>query len=133
MTDNPSVKAATPHGLGVQASIICSNEKMAYLVAMDYLRPTGTAMIVGLPPTGSHVPADCRNTVLGMKAVKGVFVGTKLDALEALEVVAKGGIVPTVQVLPFKDLQATYDRMRDGTLCGRVVLDCECHERREQS
>jgi len=119
------VKKATPDGLGVHAAILCSNEPTAYQIAMDYLRPMGCAVIVGLPPTGSHVPADCRNTVLGMKSVRGSFCGTKIDVLDALQVVADGHFKPVVEVLPFNQLQPTYDKMKAGTLRGRVVLDCE--------
>lgn len=120
-----SVKAATPDGLGVQATILCSNSASAYTVAMDYLRPTGRAMIVGLPPSGSVVPAECRTTVLGMKSVQGCFVGTRNDVREALDIVAQGHFAPTIEVLPFDQLQPTYEKMKNGTLVGRVVLDCE--------
>jgi propanol-preferring alcohol dehydrogenase len=92
---------------------------------MDYLRPTGSAMIVGLPPAGATVPAECRATVIGMKSVRGCFVGTKRDVMEALDIVAGGAFVPAVKVVPFNQLQATYDQMKDGTLLGRAVLDRE--------
>jgi propanol-preferring alcohol dehydrogenase len=112
-------------GVGVQATILCSNEPTSYLSATEYLRPTGGAMIVGLPPTGSHVPVDCRNAVLGMHTVRGCFVGTRSDVIDALDVVARGKVVPKVAVKPFSAIQETYDSMREGTLCGRVVVDRE--------
>lgn len=112
-------------GLGVQATILCSNEPTSYLTATHYLRPTGSAMIVGLPPTGSHVPVDCRNAVLGMHTVRGCFVGNRADVLDALDVVARGKVVPKVTVKPFSAVQETYDSMRDGSLNGRVVVDRE--------
>ncbi|GMK56025.1 hypothetical protein CspeluHIS016_0210810 [Cutaneotrichosporon spelunceum] len=110
-------------GVGVQATILCSNEPTSYVNATDYLRPTGSAMIVGLPPTGSHVPVDCRNAVLGMHTVRGCFVGTRGDVIDALDVVARGKVVPKVTVKPFSAIQETYDCMAAGTLCGRVVVD----------
>lgn len=113
-------------GVGVQATILCSNEPTSYLSATEYLRPTGSAMIVGLPPTGSHVPVDCRNAVLGMHTVRGCFVGTRSDVIDALDVVARGKVVPKVAVKPFSAIQETYDSMREGNLCGRVVVDSEC-------
>ncbi|BEJ15407.1 hypothetical protein CspHIS471_0500120 [Cutaneotrichosporon sp. HIS471] len=110
-------------GVGVQATILCSNEPTSYLSATDYLRPTGSAMIVGLPPTGSHVPVDCRNAVLGMHTIRGCFVGTRSDVIDALDIVARGKVVPKVTVKPFSAIQETYDCMKEGTLCGRVVVD----------
>lgn len=112
-------------GLGVQASILCSNEPSSYLTGTHYLRPTGSAMIVGLPPTGSHVPVDCRNAVLGMHTVRGCFVGNRGDVIDALDVVARGKVVPKVTVKPFSAIQETYDCMKNGTLNGRVVVDRE--------
>lgn len=111
--------------IGVQATILCSNEPTSYLSATSYLRPTGSAMIVGLPPTGSHVPVDCRNAVLGMHTVRGCFVGTRGDVLDALNVVARGKVVPKVTVKPFSAIQETYDEMSRGSIRGRVVVDCE--------
>lgn len=84
------MKAATSDGLGVQAAILCSNEATAYKIAMDYLRPTGRAMIVGLPPSGSFIPAECRGTAIGMKSIQGCFVGGKNDMQEAIDIVAQG-------------------------------------------
>lgn len=115
----------TADGLGVQATILCSNEPTSYLSATHYLRPTGSAMIVGLPPTGSHVPVDCRTAVLGMHTVRGCFVGNRADVIDALDVVARGAVVPKVAVKPFSAVQDTYDCMKDGTLNGRVVVDRE--------
>lgn len=118
-----AVKAATPDGLGPQAAIIASPKPEAYEIAMEYIRPRGVVVAVGLPPTGAAVKADVFFTVLFNKTLTSSYVGNRKDAIEALEIAANGHVKCPIVIEPFENLQSVYDRMVEGKLAGRVVLD----------
>ncbi|EJT50680.1 hypothetical protein A1Q1_08232 [Trichosporon asahii var. asahii CBS 2479] len=118
-----AVKAATPDGLGPQAAIIASPMPEAYLIAMEYIRPSGTVVAVGLPKEGAYVKADVFWTVATNKTLTSSYVGNRKDANEALEIAAAGHVKCPIKVEPFDNLQSVYDRMVSGQLPGRVVLD----------
>jgi propanol-preferring alcohol dehydrogenase len=99
-----AVKAATPDGLGPQAAIITSPKPEAYLIAMEYIRPAGTVVAVGLPPAGAYVKADVFFTVLHNKTLTSSYVGNRLDANEALQIVADGHVKCPIVIEPFVSL-----------------------------
>ncbi|KAL1412993.1 alcohol dehydrogenase [Vanrija albida] len=118
-----AVKAATPDGLGPHAAIIASPKPEAYLTAMEYIRPFGTVVAVGLPPAGAYVKADVFFTVLHNKTLTSSYVGNRLDCNEALAIAAAGHVKTPIKVVPFKALDSVYEEMAKGTIIGRAVLD----------
>lgn len=118
-----AVKKATPDGLGPHAAIITSPQPEAYLIAMEYIRPRGTVVAVGLPPEGAYVKADVFWTVLYNKTLTSSYVGNRQDAIEALRIVADGHVKCPIVVEPFDSLESVYSRMVKGQLSGRAVLD----------
>jgi len=122
------VKAATPDGLGPHAAVVTGTTAAAYETAMAYIRPAGTVVAVGLPSREATIAANVAMTVLQKKRLVGSMVGTRLDVIEALRIVAEGHVKVTIQIRPFDELQKTYDEIIAGTLPGRVVLDREYGE-----
>jgi propanol-preferring alcohol dehydrogenase len=118
-----AVKAATQDGLGPHAAIITSPKPEAYLIAMEYIRPRGTVVAVGLPPAGAYVKADVFFTVLHNKTLTSSYVGNRQDAIEALQIVADGHVKCRIQTVPFNTLEKVYTQMEEGSLVGRAVLD----------
>jgi len=94
----------------------------AYEQALEYVRPHGTVVAVGLPPD-SKIQADVFFTVFFSKRIVGSYVGNRQDATEALEIAAMGRVKTLYKILPLSALPQVYDDMHSGTLTGRVVLD----------
>jgi len=113
------VKAATPDGF---AAIVAAATAAAYEQAMEYIRPHGTVVAVGLPPDCT-VKANVFFTVFESKRLVGSYVGNRQDAAEALDIAARGQVKTVYRVQPFSTLPQAYDDMRAGKMTGRVVLD----------
>lgn len=119
-----AVQAAVPDGLGPHAAVVAAAGGAAYEQALEYLRPHGTCVAVGLPPdTNIQVPVFW--TVFLSKRVVGSYVGNRQDAHEALALAAAGKVKTLYKTLPLGDLPKVYDQMHAGQLTGRIVLDMD--------
>lgn len=117
-----AVQSAVPDGLGPHAAVVAAAGAAAYEQALEYLRPHGTCVAVGLPPdTSIQVPVFW--TVFLSKRVVGSYVGNRQDAVEALALAASGKVKTLYKTLPASDLPKVYDDMHHGKLAGRIVLD----------
>jgi len=116
------IKAATSDGLGPQAAIVAAAGAAAYEQALDYIRPGGVVVAVGLPP-GAVVKSDVFFHVAFEKKLIGSYVGNRQDATEALELAAAGKVKCIFETKPLNALPEIYDAMHKGQLTGRVVLD----------
>jgi propanol-preferring alcohol dehydrogenase len=90
---------------------------------MSYIRPKGVVVAVGLPSDGAQVKADVFWTVLQAKTLVGSYVGSRLDAIEALRIAAEGHVKCQIKVQPFETISDVLKDMEEGKLQGRVVLD----------
>ncbi|CCO37909.1 alcohol dehydrogenase [Rhizoctonia solani AG-1 IB] len=109
-------------GLGPHAAIVASASSAGYDQALQYLRPGGTLVAVGLPP-GAKIEADVFWTVVRSITVKGSYVGNREDARQALDIAARGRVRTTYRVEPLGKLPEVFKEMKEGKLAGRVVLD----------
>lgn len=117
-----AVQAITPDGYGPHAAIVASAGAGAYEQALEYLRPHGTCVAVGLPPdTDIRVPVFF--TVFHSKRVVGSYVGNRQDAHEAIALAAAGKVKCLYKTVSLNKLPEVYDQMHKGTLAGRIVLD----------
>jgi propanol-preferring alcohol dehydrogenase len=117
-----AIQDATPDGHGPHAAMVAAAGAAAYEQALEYVRPHGTVVAVGLPPD-SKIQADVFFTVFFSKRIVGSYVGNRQDATEALEIAAMGRVKTLYKILPLSALPQVYDDMHSGTLTGRVVLD----------
>lgn len=85
------------------------------------LCPGGTMAIVGLPPGNFELPIF--ETVLQRKTVRGSIVGTRLDLQEALDFAGEGRVASHYTTDSLDNVNAIFDKMRAGTIDGRVVMD----------
>ncbi|KAI1628220.1 putative alcohol dehydrogenase [Exophiala viscosa] len=119
------VKRVTPQGLGASAVIVCTASNDAYAAALDFVRFGGTVVCVGVPE-GAPVaiataePARLINQEI---CIRGSVVGNRMDAIEAMEMVARGVVQVQVTVQPMSSLMDIFDRMNKRQLQGRMVLD----------
>jgi len=109
-------------GLGPHAAIVASGSGEAYEQALDFLRPSGTLVPVGLP-RDAYIKANVFWTVFKSLRIIGSYVGNRQDAIEALDFVARGKVKAFINIEPLDQLPSVFSRMEKGTLVGRIVLN----------
>lgn len=117
-----AVQNCVPDGHGPHGAVIASAGGAAYEQAMEYIRPHGTAVAVGLPPD-CKISVDVFFTVFLSKRLVGSYVGNRQDAHEALAIAAAGKVKCIYKIKPLNELPGIYDDMHHGKLAGRIVLD----------
>jgi len=114
------IKSATG-GLGAHATLVTAANSSAYEQAVDYLRPSGTLVLVGLPNT--PLGANVFWTVFKSIRMVGSYVGNRQDAIEALDIAAAGKVKVHFQTKTLSDLKDVFEGMEQGQIAGRMVLD----------
>ncbi|KAK7443536.1 alcohol dehydrogenase [Stygiomarasmius scandens] len=109
-------------GQGAHSAVVTSAASSGYTQAVDYLRPGGTLMAVGLPGQ-AKLEASIFFTVLKGISILGSYVGNRQDAREAIDIAARGQVKVHFVSRPLADLKDVYEGMKAGTIAGRVVLD----------
>ncbi|EXJ79051.1 alcohol dehydrogenase [Capronia epimyces CBS 606.96] len=118
------VKAATG-GLGAAAVVVCTASNAAYAQALRFLKFRGTLVCVGVPE-GSPVPIATANpgTLLTQELrIVGSAVGNRKDAIDTMAMAARGILKTHFELQPMDKLTEVFERMQQGKLQGRVVLD----------
>ncbi|KAH7009433.1 alcohol dehydrogenase-like protein [Microdochium trichocladiopsis] len=116
------VKKATPDGLGPHAVLLVAVNEKPFQQAAEYVRPRGTVVCIGLP-SGAYLRAPVFDSVVKMVTIKGSYVGNRKDSAEAIEFFRRGLINAPFKVVGMSELQSVYDKMQQGEIVGRYVLD----------
>ena len=120
-TDDPGETLQDAIG-GVHGALVTAVSTPAFRQALDTLRRGGTLVLNGLPP--GDFPLPIFNTVLNGITIRGSIVGTRNDLQEAIDFAADGQVQAHVESTePLENINPIFDRMRNGTINGRVVLD----------
>ena len=106
---------------GVHGALVTAVSTTAFAQATAMLRRHGTMSLVGLPP--GDFPLPIFEVVLKRITIRGSIVGTRLDLSEALAFAAEGAVSTSFTWDKLENINAVFDRMRQGTIDGRVVLD----------
>ena len=93
----------------------------AFEQAQGMVRRGGTISLNGLPP--GDFPLPIFETVLNGITVRGSIVGTRQDLQESLDFAGEGKVKATVSSDRLENINAVFQRMIDGQIEGRVVLD----------
>ncbi|KAF8549083.1 GroES-like protein [Imleria badia] len=109
-------------GRGAHAAVVTSPYSEGYAQAVDYLRPGGTLMAVGIPADAS-LDASIFWTVIKNISIKGSLVGNRQDSIEAIEIAASGKVKVKYALKGLTELQQVYHDLEEGKVAGRVVLD----------
>ncbi|ESK84817.1 mannitol-1-phosphate dehydrogenase [Moniliophthora roreri MCA 2997] len=109
-------------GSGAHSAVVTSASSSGYTQAIDYLRPGGTLMAVGLPGKAT-LDASIFFTVFKSIKILGSYVGNRQDAREAIDIAARGGVKVHFVTKPLAELKDVYEGMKAGNIAGRVVLD----------
>eukprot|EP00644_Phytophthora_capsici_P010815 jgi/Phyca11/542430/estExt2_Genewise1Plus.C_PHYCAscaffold_90341 len=116
------VKAIT--GRGAHCACVVADSEASYKDALQYIRPHGTVLMVGVPK-GGILPMPIEPTVAFAHRIIGTNVGNRQDSIETVNLAADGAVETFYNVEPLTNLPDVFKRMKAGTLFGRTVLDCE--------
>lgn len=116
------VQAATKDGLGPHAVLLVAVNEQPFQQAAEYVRPRGTVVAIGLP-AGAFLKAPVFETVIGVKTIKGSYVGNRKDTGEAIDFFQRGLIKAPFKSIGMSELQKVYDLMHEGKIAGRYVVD----------
>ncbi|CDO57194.1 hypothetical protein DV495_003948 [Geotrichum candidum] len=117
------IKQAT-HG-GPHAVIHVAVSEAAIEVSTDYVRPTGTIVLVGMP-AGAVARSSVFNHVVKAIDIKGSYVGNREDTVEALDFFSRGLVSSPINIVGLSELASVYEKMEKGEIVGRFVLDTTC-------
>jgi len=106
---------------GAHGVLVTAVSTPAFAQAIGMLRRGGTMALVGLPP--GNFPVPIFDVVLTRKTIRGSIVGTRADLAECLEFAAEGKVTCTYTVDKRANINAIFDRMRAGTIDGRIVIE----------
>ena len=111
--------------MGAAGVVMCTASNAAYGQALGFLRFGGTLVCVGVPE-GDPVPiagADPGSLLIQEKRIVGSAVGNRKDAIETLNMAARGVVKTHFTLEPMSKLAETFQKMDAMKLQGRVVID----------
>jgi propanol-preferring alcohol dehydrogenase len=119
---DPAAAVRSEVGGGVHGALVTAVSPDAFRQAFGMLRRRGTLVLNGLPPGDFPLPIFA--TTLNGITIRGSIVGTRLDLQEALDFAVDGSVQAHVESTePLDAINDVFDRMRAGSITGRVVLD----------
>jgi len=106
---------------GAHGVLVTAVSLGAFKQAIGMLRRGGTCVLNGLPP--GEFPVSIFDLVLNGQTVRGSIVGTRKDLEEALQFAADGKVKATIEQQPLGSINDIFDRLKQGKVNGRIVLD----------
>ncbi|AYC99725.1 alcohol dehydrogenase AdhP [Neorhizobium sp. NCHU2750] len=106
---------------GAHGVLVTAVSPPAFSQAIALTRAKGTVSLVGLPP--GNFPTPIFDVVLKRITVRGSIVGTRRDLDEALAFAAEGKVKAEINTAPLEDINDIFERLKNGTVEGRMVLD----------
>ena len=106
---------------GAHGVLVTAVSLPAFKQAIGMLRRGGTCVLNGLPP--GEFPVSIFDLVLNGQTVRGSIVGTRKDLEEALQFAADGKVKATIETQPLGSINDIFDRLKQGKVNGRIVLD----------
>lgn len=107
-------------GLGAHTVIVCTAANSAYSQGVQFLRFGGTLVCVGLP-AGEQKPiasASPGGLIAKQLKITGSAVGNRVDAVEVLDLAARGVVQVHIQTVPMEELSQIFQDMKAGSLMG---------------
>ncbi|MDN3557760.1 alcohol dehydrogenase AdhP [Halomonas maura] len=120
MTTDPAAYLKREIG-GAHGVLVTAVSPKAFEQAQGMVRRGGTISLNGLPP--GDFPLPIFDTVLNGITVRGSIVGTRQDLQEALDFAGEGKVKATVHGDRLENINDVFQRMIEGRIEGRVVLD----------
>jgi alcohol dehydrogenase, propanol-preferring len=117
--EKPSEIIRRQGGAHVVVNFVCSQETITQ--GFGALRRAGTLVLVGLPPGDFTLPIRA-SVAKGIRVLTSA-VGTRQDLREVLALAATGKIKTVGESLRLEDINGAFERMRAGTISGRLVVE----------
>ncbi len=118
---DPAAALHKETGGGAHGVLITAPSLPAFKQGVAMARKRGTCVLVGLPP--GDFPLPLFDVVANCITVRGSFVGTREDMAECLAFSADGRVKADIELQPLSAINDVFDRLRQGRVAGRVVLD----------
>ncbi|KAB8349433.1 hypothetical protein FH972_023460 [Carpinus fangiana] len=114
-------------GLGVSAAIVVTANLRAYEQGLNMLRFGGRLVCVGIPEGEMKAIPNAFPQIMIFKEISilGVAVGNRRDAIECLDMAARGIVKMHYRVEKMDKLADIFQEMEGGKLQGRVSHLCE--------
>ena len=124
----PSLAEAVQHltgGHGAHAVVVCTAHQGAYDESVNLLRFGGRVVCVGVPEGDMKPIASATAGIMVMKSLQivGSAVGSRKEAIEAVEFEARGVVKTHFRVEKLDKLTEVFEEMDAQKLKGRVVID----------
>lgn len=112
-------------GVGAQAAVIVTAANAAYASGPLMIKYNGTVVCVGVPEGELQPIATATPTALVMQSLKivGSAVGNRKEAIDTLDMAARGVIKTHYRVEKMDKLTEVFEQMEAAKLQGRVVID----------
>ncbi len=117
--EKPSETIRRLGGAHVVVNFVCSQETITQ--AFGSLRRAGTLVLVGLPQGDFTLPIRA-SVAKGIRVLTSA-VGSRQDLREVLALAASGKIKTIGESLRLEDINNAFERMRAGTISGRLVVE----------
>jgi len=109
-------------GGGPHAVVHVAVAEKAITTSTEYVRATGTIVLVGLP-ADAYVKSEVFSHVVKSINIKGSYVGNRADTAEALDFFARGLVKSPIKIVGLSQLEEVYKLLEKGQVVGRYVLD----------
>ncbi len=106
---------------GAHGVLVTAVSPTAFDQAISMVRRGGTVVFNGLPV--GDFALSIFDTVINGITIRGSIVGTRLDLQESLNMAAAGKVKATVSAEPLENINDIFERMRQGKIEGRIVID----------
>jgi propanol-preferring alcohol dehydrogenase len=106
---------------GAHGALVTAVTPRVFRDAINMLRRRGTCVLIGLPP--GDFPTPIFDVVVKRITIRGSVVGTRKDLQESLQFAAEGKAQPNVELQPLDAVNTVLDRLKQGAVNGRVVLN----------
>ncbi|KAJ7183000.1 chaperonin 10-like protein [Mycena crocata] len=109
-------------GEGPHSAVVAASNLGPLDQAVMYLRPKGTLVAVGIPSGMPMLTVPVGVLITKCLNILGSCNGTRQDAVEALDIAARGKIACVHEVKPLSEINAVIADMAAQNVAGRVVL-----------
>lgn len=106
---------------GAHGVLVTAVSRPAFSQALTMVRRGGTVALNGLPP--GDFPLPIFDLILNGITVRGSIVGTRMDLQESLAFAGENLVHATVHPTGLEKVNDVFDRMVEGKIEGRMVLD----------
>src|SRR6202522_2482065 len=120
-TGDPAAAVKKVTNGGAHGVLITAPSLGAFKQGVGMTRKRGTCVLVGLPP--GEFPVPLFDVVANCITIRGSFVGTRRDMVEALAFAAEGKVKADIELQPLLSINEVFERLEHGDVPSRVVLD----------